>query len=35
LAKPPAATCMPGTTETLTRTQGTAGRSTTTEAGIL
>src|SRR5262245_5787779 len=33
--KLPAATCMPGTTETFTRTQGTAGRSTTTEAGIL
>lgn len=33
--KLPAATCTPGTTETFTRTQGTAGRSTTTEAGIL
>jgi hypothetical protein len=35
LVKLPAATCMPGTTEMFTRTQGTAGRSTTTEAGIL
>jgi hypothetical protein len=35
LAKPLAATCTPDTMETFTRTQGTAGRSTTTEAGIL
>src|SRR4029453_16580507 len=34
LAKLPAATCMPGTTATFTRTQGTAGRSTIMEAGI-
>jgi hypothetical protein len=33
--KLPAATCTPVTTETFTRTPGTAGRSTTTEAGIL
>jgi hypothetical protein len=33
LAKPPAAICMPDTMATFIRTQVTAGRSTTTEAG--
>ena len=35
LAKPPAAICMPDTMATSTRTQVTAGRSTTMEAGTL
>jgi hypothetical protein len=33
--KLPAGTCMRGTMATFTRTPGTVGRSTTTEAGIL